>query len=175
MPSSGQDTDQYAHGAHRDLGADQVGKAQISFNVPVSATSRTAHGRPGLATTADRPGQEGPSAGRWTLAACAEHLLFPHLVGRSPRHHQLSGPRRNVLGRSRADSRPQPVSMATISHISRGNLGPAAPPAAHPAAASLRPAALRHGAAAWTPAGARADTRLNARLVTSRRPEADRW
>lgn len=67
VSSYGQDAVQYTLGAHRDLGADQVGKAQISFNVPVSATSRTAHGRPGLATTADRPGQVGPSC--WPLAA----------------------------------------------------------------------------------------------------------
>lgn len=69
VPNNGQGAVQYVRGAHRDLGADQVGKAQISFSVPVSATSRTAHGRPGgLATTADRPGQEGPSAGYWPLA-----------------------------------------------------------------------------------------------------------
>lgn len=68
MPNNGQEPVQYIRGAHRDLGTDQVGKAQISFNVPVSATSRTAHGRPGLAATADRPGQEGLSA-RWPLAA----------------------------------------------------------------------------------------------------------
>lgn len=99
VASNGQDAVQYALGAHRDLETDQVGKAQISFNVPVGATSRTAmgQGRPGLATTADRPGQEGLSAVCWPLAACADFLLFPYLVGRRPRHHHLSRPRRIML------------------------------------------------------------------------------
>lgn len=136
-----------------------------------------AHGRPGvLATTADRPGQEGLPA-RPLATGCWQ--LVPNIcffftwsegapVTTSYRDHDATC----SFGRSRADSRPQPVSMLTISHISRGNLGPAAPPAAHPAAASLRPIVQSHRPS--TAAGARADTRLKASLITSRRPEADR-
>jgi hypothetical protein len=102
VASNGRDAAQYSLGAHRDLETDQVGKAQISFNVPVGATSRTAHDQPGLATTADRPGQEGPSAVYSPLAACADFLLFLHLVGRRPRHHHLSRPRRIMLLRQLA-------------------------------------------------------------------------
>lgn len=104
--------------------------------------------RGGLATTADRPGQEGLPAGP-LATGCWQ--LVPNIcffftwsegapVTTSYRDHDATC----SFGRSRADSRPQPVSMLTISHISRGNLGPAAPPAAHPAAASLRPIVQRH-------------------------------
>jgi hypothetical protein len=83
--SNGQDAAQYTLGAHRDLEIDRVvNRAQISFNVPVGATSRAAHGRSELATTADRPGQEGSIS---LSAGCVltDILLFLALVGRRPR------------------------------------------------------------------------------------------
>lgn len=173
MASNGQDAVQHALGAHRDLEIDQVGKAQISFNVPVGATSRTAHG-PWPTGVSNNGGSTGSRRSiRCLLAAGSLCRLFAFS---SPGRKETPSPPSVAITTHHAPSAGLELTRVPILfRWPRSHTYPEVTLALQlllQLTPQLRACGLLYrGTAAQTPAGAHADTRLKASLVTSRPPD----